>query len=147
MRELTEKEKLFIQENFKEHAENNVTRKISAKNKRKKLLAFINLKTLAYCFYLAPFILCGVFMYFIIRAESMFGKENLDLMSQQKIQPDLLQELERFGLSDLPQYLEIYHNRGLIIATIFTIFIILGTLCILLNYWIEFKRTKQVETE
>jgi hypothetical protein len=70
--------------------------------------------------FILPFLLSGAFMLLILRIESLMGS-SLAVLSKQELTPELLNVLSEAGFSWLPQFLEIYENRGIIVAATFTI--------------------------
>lgn len=84
-------------------------------------------------FFILPFILTGVFMISMFRIESFVGgKSALEWLSAQEVDSEFQQTASAAGFSWLPQFLEIYANRGLIIAITFTISFLIA--CVLIAY-------------
>jgi hypothetical protein len=81
-------------------------------------------------FFILPFILTGIFMIALYRVESFVGgKSALEWLSHQKLDSEFAKTATAAGFDWMPQFLEVYSNRGLIIAITFTIpFLIAGAL-------------------
>lgn len=84
-------------------------------------------------FFILPFILTGIFMIALYRIESFVGgKSTLDWLSSQEIDSEFQKTASAAGFSWMPQFLEVYANRGLIIAVTFTIPFLIA--CVLIAY-------------
>lgn len=95
-------------------------------------------------FFILPFILTGVFMISLFRIESFVGgKSALEWLSAQEIDSEFQQTASASGFSWLPQFLEIYSNRGLIIAITFTISFLIA--CALIAY--DATKRKNLESD
>lgn len=72
--------------------------------------------------FILPFILSGIFFAALLRVESFVGgKETLNWLSEQEITPELERVIAAANLDWLPLFLDIYANRGLIVAITFAI--------------------------
>lgn len=92
------------------------------KKKNKKKPSYKKMSYWIVAISILPFLATGVFLTALYRVESFVGgRETLDWLSKQEITPQIQETIDGIGLDWLPQFLEIYSNRGLIIATIFTI--------------------------
>lgn len=145
-RELTEEELEFLQETLDvqddlEISEDNDEIKIveRPKVKYKKTPAYKNPVHWVVGLILAPVLLSGAFMFFLLRLETIFGAGSLEWLTGSdsgKLVKDTASEM---GFTWLPQVLEIYENRWLIVGAIFTVFFILAILVIVYDNIIQPK--------
>lgn len=137
MSQLNENERNFIEDSLAgregvelQETEETLTVVKKEKPKKAKRAKREKLPFLIAGFFILPFILTGIFMIALYRVESFVGgKSALEWLSQQKLDSEFAKTAAGAGFDWMPQFLEVYSNRGLIIAITFTIpFLIAGAL-------------------
>lgn len=129
MSQLNENERNFIEESLSgredvelQETDEKLTVIKKEKTRKDKTARKEKLPFLIGGFFLLPFILTGIFMIALYRIESFVGgKSALDWLSKQQLDSEFQKTATAAGFDWMPQFLEIYSNRGLIIAVTFTI--------------------------
>lgn len=106
---------------------------VTKPKKKKKPLKAAKQRLLTYVIasvFTLPFLLSGIFFVALYRVQSFLGgAETLDWLSKQEITPEIEDIVANAGFDWLPEFLAIYANRGIIIASIFTVcFLIVAAL-------------------
>jgi hypothetical protein len=97
-------------------------------------------------FFVLPFILTGIFMLALFRLESFVGgKSALEWLSAQERTAEFQQTAAAAGFSWMPQFLDIYSNRGLIIAITFTIPFLIA--CVLIAFDVKKRNDEEASSE
>lgn len=146
MRELTENEKMFVENALIESESYDIVEddegeaRVALKNKKRfvRLPFFLRAPFWATLFLVLPLPVVALFMYGIYRAESIIGKDNLDSLSKKGFSPDAVSQLNAVGFGDVQTILSLYENRGLIIAGLFTFGVVSAAVIMLLSYVIKF---------
>lgn len=148
MSKLNENERNFIEDALAgregvevDETEDKLTIRKNKKSKKEKRDSF---PFLIAGFFILPFILTGIFMIALYRVESFVGgKSALEWLSHQKLDSEFAKNAAGAGFDWMPQFLEVYANRGLIIAITFTIPFLIA--CALIAY--DVSKRKDVEDE
>lgn len=97
-----------------------IVRKDSSNNKKPRSRR--KLSYLITAVFALPFILTGIFMGALIRVQSFVGgRETLDWLAKQQVTPEMKDIVTEVGFDWLPAFLDVYNNRGIIVALVFTI--------------------------
>lgn len=97
-------------------------------------------------FFILPFILTGLFMIALYRVESFVGgKSALEWLSHQKLDSEFAKTAAGAGFDWMPQFLEVYANRGLIIAITFTVPFVIA--CALIAYDVSKRKDVVIEED
>lgn len=78
----------------------------------------------------APFILSGTFLYMLARYDALIGDGGLKFLSEVLSSAEVDQMSQQTGVPELQFFVDLYEQRHLIIAAIFTLFF--GAMAILL---------------
>lgn len=147
-RKLTEEEIAFIEETLDsqedlELLDENDQQRIrivqKPKVKKKKIPAYKNPMHWVVAFISAPILLSGAFMFFLFRLETILGAGSLEWLTDSGSGELVKNTAEEMGLTWLPQVLEIYENRWLIIGILFTVFFILAIIVIIYDNIVQTK--------
>lgn len=119
--------------NFEVDEEAKIIKKPKNK-KKKKIPPYKKASHWIGAFLLLPVLLSGIFMTFVIRAESFLGKESLQWLAKQDIDDSMAEAAKAAGLGWLPEFLAIYNYRWIIMISLFTIcFFIAGIIMVMDN--------------
>lgn len=151
MSKLNEGERNFIEDALAgregvevDETEDKLTIRKKEKPKKAKRVKRDSFPFLIAGFFILPFILTGIFMIALYRVESFVGgKSALEWLSHQKLDSEFAKTAAGAGFDWMPQFLEVYANRGLIIAITFTIPFLIA--CALIAY--DVSKRKDVEIE
>lgn len=145
-RKLTEEELLFLEETLDrkedlEISDSGEEIKIveKPKIKQKKVPAYKNPMHWVVGFILAPVLFSGVFMFLLLRLEIILGAGSLEWLTGSESGKLVEDTASEMGLTWLPQVIEVYENRWLIIGAIFTIFFLLALIVIVYDNFIQPK--------
>lgn len=135
MRELTPEEQQFIQDNMELKDKPSPDRQRAARRSRsrKRLYSIFRARNFAVFFLATGVFTAGLFMMQMFQIESMIGKDNLNSLLSQGLDPAVSKLAEQVGAGSLIQTLTIYANRWYITAGILT----LAVLLTLMAYVIE----------
>lgn len=149
MSQLNEDERNFIEESLagREGVELQETEETLTilKNEKAKKIKGVKKDRLPFLiggFFILPFILTGIFLVSLYRVQSFVGGQStLDWLSKQQLDSEFQKTASAAGFDWMPQFLEIYSNRGLIIAITFTVPFLIA--CALIAY--DVNKRKDLE--
>lgn len=96
------------------------------KPKKKKTPAYKKPSSWAAAFFILPFLFTGSLFFILGRLQSLVGgKESLDWFVENGVDSNIDELLSSAGFEWFPQFVEVYQNRGLIIAGAFTVCILI----------------------
>lgn len=146
-RKLTAEELEFLEETLEdqeelEFVEDNEASPIKKKdkpafNKRKKVPPYKNPMHWVVAFILAPVLLSGAFMFFLLRLETVFGAGSLQWLSESESGGLVKETASDMGMTWLPEVIQVYDNRWLIIGALFTLFFVLAIMVIVYDNVIQ----------
>lgn len=99
--------------------------------KRHKIPAYKNPMHWAAGLVLAPILLSGAFMFLVFRVEAMFGSGTLRWFSEDPTGEEVKSIATAMGITWLEPLINVYSNRWLIIAGLFTVFFVVAIIVIL----------------
>lgn len=101
------------------------------KQKKLKTPAYRNPLHWAVGLIMAPILLSGAFMFFLLRLEVIFGTGSLAWLSDTNSDGLVEDTATEMGIGWLPEIVEVYQNRWLIIGALFTVFFILAAIVVI----------------
>jgi hypothetical protein len=153
MRELNEQERDFIELSLASRRDVEVVStgdELSVRPKSKRFFRrgavpfYRNILTWITFLAILPFVVAGIFIAFLVQADSFLGAGTLTLIHENGIPPGMLTLLGNVDLGWLPLVADIYAQRGLIIALIFTVPFMLALLLLMVNLLLSSKESKAV---
>lgn len=99
--------------------------------KRHKIPAYKNPMHWAAGLVLAPILLSGAFMFLVFRVEAMFGSGTLKWFADDPTGEEVKSIATAMGITWLEPLINIYSNRWLIVAGLFTVFFVVAIIVIL----------------
>ena len=81
----------------------------------------------------APFALSAVFLYALGRFQNLFGEGSMDYMRENLTDEEVKQLGSASGVEQLSTAVQLYDNRGTIVGVIFTVFVLLIALALLVR--------------
>lgn len=112
---------------------------IRYEKKRNKVPPYKNPAHWAAGFIVAPILLSGILMFLLFRVEAMFGSGSLRWLANDESGQSVTNIATDMGFTWLSPVVNIYENRWLIIAALFTFFFIIASLLILYDNFISGK--------
>lgn len=100
--------------------------KKAKKKKSKKTPAWKKPSSWAAAVFILPFIFTGALLFILGRVEKLVGgKESLQWFVDNGVDSNIQELLSQAGFEWFPQFVEVYQNRGIIIAAAFTVCILI----------------------
>lgn len=91
---------------------------------------------------LCPFVLSSFFLYTLARYESLIGPSGLEVLNKTLSSAEVQQMGQETGLPELELFVAAHDNRHVIVALIFTFFLVLAAILIALRGTITYLRTR-----
>lgn len=97
-------------------------------------------------FIMAPVLFSGVFMFFLMRLEIIFGSGSLKWLSDSDDGTLVVKTADEMGMTWLPEVIQIYQQRWVIVGILFTTFFLLAIAVIIYDNIIQ-PRLKMKKAE
>lgn len=142
MKNLSEEELAFIEKTLEAQDEIEVKHDTSSSEvlfkkveriapKKRKTPAYKNPMHWVAGFILAPVLFSGAFMFLIFRVEAMFGSGTLQWFAEDPTGEEVKNIATAMGITWLEPLINLYSNRWLIVAGLFTVFFVVAIIVIL----------------
>lgn len=134
MRELSDEEKAFVEAKLHRHKQGEEVEEIEEDTSPRRRGGLKLVLWLSGFIMLLPVVFSSFFIYGMMRAEALIGREAIEWLGSEEITPDMRESAEASGYGWLPTAAELYAHRGTIVAAAFTIAIVVVLVLFLVAY-------------
>lgn len=151
MREISPEEEAFILEaleNRESYSTSASASKITPKRKRHKKRRFYQkVSTWAALIMLIPAILSTLFILNMMRIESIIGNDAIKVLTSDQLPEDFKEQAAAGGMEWIPQYVELYKNKELIVGGMFTVAILIVMIMFFIEAVVRYYRIRKENAE